>query len=45
MEEFLIPSQSEMEALTRSFNTLIPRVREFDKGFKHLGDREWLRKH
>lgn len=43
--EFTIPSQSEMESITRMWNTLIPKVREFDNGFKHLGDREWIRRH
>lgn len=43
--EFTIPSVSEMEAITRGFNSLIPRMREFDHGFKHEGDREWIRKH
>ena len=43
--EFTIPSVSEMESLTRMFNTLIPRVREFDNGFVSLGDREWIKRH
>jgi hypothetical protein len=43
--EFVIPSQSEMESITRNINTLIPKVREFDNGFKNLGDREYLRRH
>lgn len=43
--EFSTPSISEMESMTRYFNSLIPRVKEFDRGFKHLGDREYLRKH
>jgi hypothetical protein len=43
--EFLQPSQSEMESLSRALNTLILRTTEFDDGFKHLGDREYLRKH
>lgn len=43
--EMQVPSQSEMESLARAFNTMIPRMREFDYGFKHLGDREYLRKH
>lgn len=43
--EFTIPSVSEMEAISRSINTLIPKRREFDNGFKSLGNREWLRKH
>ena len=43
--EFLIPSQSEMQSLTNYYNSLIPRVSEFYRGFKHLGDREILRRH
>ena len=43
--EFTIPSTSEMEAITRSINVLIPRMRDFDNGFRNLGDREYLRKH
>lgn len=41
---FTIPSVSEMESITRMFNTLIPRQREFDKGFRSLGNREYIRK-
>ena len=44
-DEFTVPSISEMESITRMWNTLIPRVTEFDDGFRHLGDREYLRKH
>ena len=44
-EEMNLPSLSEAESLTRAYNTLIPRVREFDRGFKHLGDREYIRRH
>lgn len=43
--EFTIPSISEMESITRMFNTLIPRQTEFDNGFKHLGDREYIKNH
>lgn len=43
--EFTAPSTSEMESLTRMINTLIPKMREFDNGFSHLGDREYIRKH
>ena len=43
--EFTIPSVSEMEAITRNINTTILKRREFDNGFKGLGNREWLRKH
>lgn len=41
--EFLIPSVSEMESITNMFNQLIPRVTEFNKGFRHLGDKEYWR--
>lgn len=43
--EFLIPSVSEMESITRAMTAMIPRMTEFDYGFKHLGDREYLRRH
>lgn len=42
--EFTVPSVSEAEAISRAMTHLIPRVREFDGGFKHLGDREYIRK-
>jgi hypothetical protein len=41
--EFTIPNESEMESITRMWNTLIPRMREFDKGFKNLGNREYIK--
>ena len=43
--EFTTPSYSEAESMSRYFQSLIPRMREFDKGFKHMGDREYLRRH
>lgn len=43
--EFLIPSVSEMEAITNSWNQLIPRTNEFRYGFKNLGSKEYLRGH
>lgn len=43
MEEFTTPSVSEAEALSRAFTHLIPRVKEFENGFKNLGSREYLR--
>ena len=43
--EFIIPSVSEMEAFTRMYNTLVPRVNEFSKSFKHMGDREYIKLH
>jgi hypothetical protein len=41
-DEFTVPSVSEMESITRMWNTLIPKVREFDNGFIGLGNREHL---
>lgn len=43
--EFSTPSISEFEALSRIWNSLIPRVKEFDRSFKNLGDREYIRRH
>lgn len=43
--EFQTPSVSEMEAISRSLTAMIPRMRDFDKGFRYLGNREYLRKH
>lgn len=43
--EFIIPSVSEMEAITNMLNTLIPRVNEFSKGFRTLGNKEYINKH
>lgn len=44
-KEFIMPSMSEMQSITNMWNTIIPRVTEFDKGFVNLGDREYLRNH
>lgn len=41
--EFMIPSVSEMEAFTRMYNTLIPRVKDFNNSFKHMGNREYIK--
>ena len=41
----MIHSVSEMEAFTRMYNTLIPKVNEFSKSFKHMGDREYIKLH
>lgn len=40
-----MPSLSEMESITRMINTLIPNVTEFDRSFRNLGDREYIRRH
>lgn len=44
-DEFTVPSMSEMESLTRMYNTMLLSTRQFDKRFKHLGDREYIRRH
>lgn len=41
--EFMIPSVSEMESITRMWNTIIPKVSEFNKSFRHMGDREYIK--
>lgn len=42
--EFTIPSISEMETITRMWNTLIPHTTTFDNGFKDM-NREYIRRH
>ena len=41
--EFTLPSPSEMRSIAAAWNRLIPSMRDFDKSFRHLGDREYLR--
>ena len=41
--EFTLPSISEMEAISNMMGQLIPRTNEFRKGFKSLGNREYLK--
>lgn len=41
-KEFVMPSISELQSITNMYNTLIPRVTEFDNGFTELGNREYL---
>lgn len=41
--EFRVPSVSEMEALTNMLNQMIPRVNEFNHGFRRLGSKEYLK--
>ena len=43
--EFTIPTQSEMESLKRMWTTFVPRVSEFNKGFKTLGSQEFIKLH
>lgn len=44
-QEFIMPSLSEMESITRYWNTMIKSPTKFDQGFRSLGDREYLRRH
>lgn len=39
------PSVSEMESITRMWNTMIQRVSEFNDGFESLGNKEYLKIH
>lgn len=41
--EFTIPSISEMESLKNSWCTLIQRVSDFDRGFRDIGSKEYLK--
>lgn len=43
--EMTTPSMAEIESMTRYLNTLIKPVKQFDNGFKDLGNREYLRRH
>lgn len=40
---FATPSESEMESITSIMHQLIPRINEFQSGFKQLGDKEYTR--
>lgn len=40
---FTIPSVSEMESITNMLNQLVPRTNEFKKGFRNLGDKEYIK--
>lgn len=41
--EFTIPSISEMESISRMWNTLIQRTSEFNNGFSSLGNKEYIK--
>lgn len=45
MTEMSTPSLSEMQSISNYFTSLIPRTMEFDKSFRDLGDREYIRRH
>lgn len=41
--ELTLPSVSEMESLSRMWSTLVQRTTDFDKGFRDLGNREYIK--
>lgn len=43
--ELMIPSVSEMESIARLFNSHLPSVTSFNRGFADIGNREYLRRH
>ena len=43
--EFQIPSYSEMQSIQNYITSILPSMKNFDRGFKHLGDREYIRRH
>ena len=43
--DIIRPSIDEMEAITNSLNTLLPRVNEHRRGFATLGNKEFIKKH
>ena len=43
--ELMIPSVSEMESIARLWNSHLPSVTSFDRGFVDLGNREYMKKH
>lgn len=45
VNDFKMPSQSEMQTITGMMHRMIPSRREFQAGYKGLGDTEYYRKH
>lgn len=43
--EMNVPSLSEMESISRMWNTLIPQVQHFNTTFRDQGNREYIRNH
>ena len=43
--EMTLPSYSEMESISRYITSILPSMKMFDRGFRQLGNREYLRKH
>lgn len=44
LSHFTMPSPAEAEVLARAWNTMLPNMRSFSRGFKHFGEREYLKK-
>lgn len=44
-EKMKTPSVSEMQTLSNILTSLHPSMLEFNKGFRHSGDREYIRRH
>lgn len=44
LSHFTMPSPAEAEVLARAWNTMLPDMRSFSRGFKHFGEREYLKK-
>ena len=43
--EFNTPNDAEMESICRMWTSMIQNTTSFDRGFKHLGDRQYLIRH
>ena len=43
--EYNIPSEEEMQSLCNSWCTLIQRTTDFDSGWRHMGNREYIKRH
>lgn len=43
--ELTTPSMAEMQTITNIINTALTSSKHFDHGFRHLGEREYIRRH
>ena len=43
--EMTIPSYSEMQSITNYITSILPSMRNFDRSFKNMGSREYIKKH
>ena len=44
LSHMTLPTPAEAEVLARIWNAMLPDMRSFSRGFKHLGSREYLKK-